>query len=192
VKTPGIYYATGQKTVLDLISMAGGLTAEGADTCVIQRISGPDQNGKREVENIAVDLHELLIKGRAELNVPVFSGDVIHVPKAGVFFVDGSVGSPGLYQLKDNITLVQALTMAKGLNYEAYRSGIKIYRDNGKPEREVIAANYDEILDGKKRDIVLQDKDIIIVGPNALKTVIKGLAGYMTFGAFSLGHGATY
>ena len=187
VKTPGIYYVTGQKSLLDLLSMAGGLIPEGADTCVIQRTSGTDQDGKRQAENIVVDLNELLINGRVELNIPVVSGDIIHVPRSGVFFVDGAVGSPGLYPLKGNITLVQALSMAKGFVYESARSGIKIYRENGKPEREVIIADYDAILAGKNRDIALQDKDIIIVGQNSFKSLIKGIAGTMNFGAFSLG-----
>src|SRR5208337_1187945 len=108
--------------------MAGGVNPEGADMCVIQRTSGSDQNGKPQAENIVVDLNELLIKGRPELNLPVFSGDIIHVPKGGVFFVDGAVSSPGLYPLKGNITLVQALSVAKGFVYESARSGIKIYR----------------------------------------------------------------
>ncbi len=187
VKNPGIYYVTGQKSLLDLLSMAGGVNPEGADSCVVQRTSGPDKNGKLQTENIVVDLNELLINGRAELNVPVTSGDIIHVPKCGVFYVDGSVSSPGLFPLKGSITLVQAISMAKGFVYESARSGIKIYRDNGKPEREVIAADYDAILAGKIRDIALQDKDIIIVGQNGFKSFIKGLAGTMNFGAFSLG-----
>ncbi len=188
VKTPGIYYVTGQKSLLDLLSMAGGLNPEGADTCVIQR-SGSDQNGKPQNENIVVDLNELLINGRSDLNIPVISGDIIHVPKCGVFFVDGAVSSPGLFPLKGKITLVQALSMAKGLNYEASRSDVKIYRDNGKPEREVITASYDAILDGKSRDIELQDKDIVIVDKSALKSILKGIAGTVDFGMFSLGKG---
>ncbi len=188
VKTPGIYFVNGPKTVLDLLSLAGGLTPEGADTCIIQRTS-VDQNGKDQSENIVVDLNALLIKGRTELNIPIFSGDVIHVPRAGVFFVDGSVGAPGLYPLKGDITLVQALSVAKGINWEASRSGIKIYRDNGQPDREVISADYDAILAGKSKDIALQDKDIIIVGQNTVKSFIKGFAGTMNFGAFSMGKG---
>ena len=189
VKTPGIYYVTGQKSLLDLLSMAGGLNPDGADTCVIQRTSAADQNGSRKSENIVVDLNELLINGRPELNIPLISGDVIHVPKSGVFFVDGSVNGPGLFPLKGKVTLVQALSMAKGFVYEASRNDIKIYRDNGKPEREVITVDYDAILDGKHRDIDLEDKDIIIVDKNGFKSLIRGIAATMNFGMFSLGKG---
>ncbi len=189
VKTPGIYYVTGQKSLLDLLSMAGGLVPEGADTCVIQRTSGSDQDGKRQIENIVVDLDQLLTNGRAELNVPLISGDIIHVPKAGVYFIDGPVANPGLFPLKGQVTLVQALSIAKGFNFEASRSNIKIYRDTGKPDREVITADYDSILAGKNRDIVLEDKDIIIIGQNGIKSFIKGFAGAMNFGAFSVGKG---
>lgn len=189
VKTPSVYYVSGQKTLLDMLSMAGGLTPEGADTCVIQRTVTSDKDGSRHTESIVVDLNELLMKGRAELNIPVEAGDLIHVPKAGVFFVDGAVGSPGLFSLKGTVTLVQALSMAKGLAYEAAHGGIRIYRDNGKPEREVITADYDSILNGKSKDVELKDKDIIIVSTSGLKSLIKGLAGTANFGMFSVGRG---
>jgi len=189
VKAPGIFYVSGQKSLLDLLSLAGGLTAEGADICIVQRTSAADQDGNRHVENIAVDINELLTNGRAELNIPVISGDIIHVPKSGVFFVDGAVASPGLFPLKGKVSLVQALSMAKGLNYEAARGDIKIYRDNGSQERELIAADYNAILDGKNQDIDLKDKDIIIVEKNGVKSFIKGIATTLNFGMFSVGKG---
>lgn len=189
VKTPSVYYVSGQKTLLDMLSMAGGLTPEGADTCIIQRTVTSGKDGSPHTESIVVDLNELLLKGRAELNIPVEAGDLIHVPKAGVFFVDGAVGSPGLFPLKGTVTLVEALSMAKGLVYDAAHGSIRIYRDNGKPEREVIKADYDSILDGKSKDVELKDKDIIIVGTSGLKSLIKGLAGTANFGMFSVGRG---
>jgi polysaccharide export outer membrane protein len=186
VKEAKAYYATGQKYLLDMLSLAGGLTPDAGSICIIQRppkIDTPDDKG----EKIVIDLDELLIKGRPELNIPVLSGDTIVVPISGIFFVDGGVKSPGEFQLKGKTTFTQAITMAKGMEWAASHSAIRIYRDSGKPEREVIAVDYDSILAGKTPDIDIRDKDVIIVSRSNFKTFLKGLAGTLNFGAFSLG-----
>jgi len=188
VKTPSVYYATGQRYLLDLLSMAGGLSPDAGDICIVQRGgSGNGSQDKQDIEKIVIDLDALLVKGNIDLNIPLFSGDVIHVPQAGIFFVDGAINSPGSFQLKGKITLAQALSMAKGLNYEATRSDIKIYRDNGKAEREVISIDYDSILNRKSPDIEIKDKDIIIVSRSGFKSFIKGIGTTLNFGIFSLG-----
>jgi polysaccharide export outer membrane protein len=188
VKNPGVYYATGQRYLLDLLSMAGGLNPEAGDICIIQRTSGTNHKDKgiEQGENLVVDLDQLLIKGNIALNIPLFSGDVIHVPKAGIFFVDGAVGGAGSFPLKAGTTLTQALSLAKGISYEAIRSEIRIYRNNGQPERELIIIDYDSILDRKSPDIEIKDKDVIIVSSSVFKRLIKGIAAGMSFGMFRL------
>ena len=191
VKEPRVYYVTGQKYLLDILSLAGGVTPNAGSVCIIQRVSAqksPD-SGKEYIERIVIDLDELLINGKAELNIAVNSGDTIHVPQSGIFFVDGGVQGPGSFPLKGKTTLTQAISLAKGMSYEAVSSDVKIYRDNGKPEREVITLSYDSILDSKEPDYEIKDKDIIIVGKSGFKAFIKGLAAGMNFGAFTLGKG---
>jgi polysaccharide export outer membrane protein len=191
VKEPRVYYVTGQKYLLDMLSLAGGVTQDAGSVCIIQRVSGktsPD-SGREYIERIVIDLDELLIKGKAELNIAVTSGDTIHVPQNGIFFVDGGVQTPGAFPLKGKTTLTQAISLAKGMTYEAISSDIKIYRDNGTPEREVINVSYDSILERKEPDFEIRDKDVIIVGKSGFKAFIKGLAAGLNFGAFSLGKG---
>jgi polysaccharide export outer membrane protein len=186
VKNPGVFYVTGQRYLLDLLSMAGGLNPDSGDICIIQRASMTNHEGIEQAENLVVDLGQLLIKGNIALNMPLFSGDVVHVPKAGIFFVDGAVESAGSFPLKGGITLTQALSLAKGLSYEAIRSDIRIYRDNGQPERELITIDYDSILDRKSPDIEIKDKDVIIVSGSGFKRFIKGVTAGLSFGMFRL------
>ncbi len=186
VKNPQVYYVAGQKYLLDMLSLSGGLSPEAGSVCIVQTMQrGASGDGSRE--KIVIDLDELLMNGQAELNIPVHSGDVIQVPKRGIFFVTGAVGQSGEFPLQGKPTITQALSMAKGLNYEASHSDIKIYRVTGKPEREVVTVDYDEILAGKVLDPEIKDKDIIIVSNNKLKSFLRGIAGTLNFGAFSLG-----
>ncbi len=63
------------------------------------------------------------------VNMPVQPGDVINVPHAGTFFVDGSVGRPGSYPLPRSRTLTQALATAGGVTVRlADYSGVVVFR----------------------------------------------------------------
>jgi len=188
VKDPKVYYATGQKYLLDMLSLAGGLTQDAGSFCIIQRTVKNDSGDKESSEKIVIDLDELLINGRADLNIPVIAGDIVQVPKSGIFFVDGAVRSPGEYQLKGkHTTFSQAISMARGLDYAALKSGIKIYRDNGGPEREIISIDYDSVLNGQSPDLPIKEKDIIIVEASGFKRFLNTLSGAANFGMFSVG-----
>ncbi|MBI5181968.1 MAG: polysaccharide biosynthesis/export family protein [Nitrospirae bacterium] len=187
VTQPQVYAVTGQKYLLDMLSMAGGLTREAGAICYILR---PQQDSERQesstTETMVIDLTELLEKGNIALNIPVFGGDVINVPKGGVVFVDGAVSKPGSMQMQGKTTLVQAIAMAGGMLYEADVSDVKIFRDNGEGFRDIITTDYDAIKDGKKDDIQLRENDIIIVPKSGVKTFLTGVLntvrGFISFG----------
>ncbi len=182
VKTPKVYYATGSTHLLDVLAMAGGLAPEAGNVCVVERVASEGKSQKQ----IVIDLTRLLGKGDISLDIPLKAGDVINVPEGGVFFVDGGVRAPGSYPIKGASTLTQAITMAKGFGFEAEKDKINIYRDNGKSKRDVIPVNYNDIINGKVKDIYLQDRDIIIVAKSGFKSLIKGISTSLSFGGFGL------
>jgi len=183
VSKPQIYNVIHQKTLLDMLSLAGGVTEDAGDICYIQR----------ENETILLNIKELLNEGKLELNIPVFPGDVINIPKGGVVFVNGSVNSPGSFVMKGGVTITQAVAMAKGFRYEAVRSQVRIYRDTGKDMKDIININYDDILAEKAPDIVLKNKDVVIVPHSGPKKFFAGFVrtfrGVLSFGGGSVGAG---
>ena len=183
VRKPKIYYATGSTHLLDVLSMAGGLSPTAGNVCIVEKFSSAGQPEHKTV----IDLDRLLSKGDIREDIPLEAGDIIDVPEGGMFFVDGAVKAPGSYHIKGATTLTQAITMAKGLSFEAIKGDIKIYRDEGKPKRKVIAVNYSDIINGKARDVKLQDKDIIIVPSNGLKKILKGISTSLSIGMFNIG-----
>ena len=188
VKDPKVYYATGQKYLLDMLSMAGGLTPDAGTVCILQRSVQADPGYQNNtLEKIVIDLNKLLIDGNADLNIPVYGGDVVHVPKSGIFFVDGAVKGSGEYNLKNKVTFTQAISMAKGLDVDASHSDIRIFRESGKPEKEVITLDYDSVLDGTEKDIEIKDKDIIIVSSSAIKRFFSKLSAGIGTGIFRVG-----
>ncbi|RJQ14287.1 MAG: hypothetical protein C4560_12595 [Nitrospiraceae bacterium] len=175
VKNPQVYNVTRQKFLLDMLSLSGGTTETAGDICYIQRGS----------ETIVINLNDLLLEGDVKLNVPVFSGDIIHVSRGGTVFVNGAVNSPGSFGMQGTVTLTQAIAMAKGLQYEAEKS-LRIYRDTGKETRDIIEVDYAAVLEEKSSDITLKDKDVVIVPKNGARTFFKGfvetLKGFISFG----------
>jgi len=185
VNNPQVYAVNGQKYLVDMLMTAGGLKEDAGLICYVMRPSQKNSAGAK-TETLVIDLNELLINGNFGLNIPVFSGDVINVPKGGVLFVDGAVNKPGVFSMKGKTTLIQAISMAQGLNPEARQSDIRIFRDNGTGERDVIHADYDGIRNGEKPDILLAENDVIIVPVSGFKNFFNGfigtIKGFITFG----------
>ncbi|MEW6002610.1 MAG: polysaccharide biosynthesis/export family protein [Nitrospirota bacterium] len=183
VDKPQVYTITGQRYLLDMLSMAGGLTKEASTICYVLR---PVNNQEQGTETLVIDLNELFEEGNLSLNIPVFNGDVINVPKGGVVFVDGAVKKPGVFKLEGRATLVQVIAMAEGLRYEANQSDIKIFREDGGAMRKVISADYDAIKEGKDSDIQIRENDIIIIPKSGVKNFLSGfintIRGFISFG----------
>lgn len=185
VEKPQVYAVTGQMYLIDMLMISGGLSKDSGSICYIMRPT-PQNKPNSRAETLVVDLDELLIKGNLGLNIPVFAGDVINIPKGGIIFVDGAVKSPGAFVMRGKTTLVQAITMAQGVNSVADLDDIRIFRDNGKGDRDVITADYEAISNGMKPDIILVENDIVIVPVNGVKNFFSGfintIRGFISFG----------
>jgi polysaccharide export outer membrane protein len=196
VEKPGIFEVAGQKTVLGMLAMAGGLKEDAGRLLFLLRPpplneddpKGAGASAQQAPLTLVIDLDELLIKGDLTLNVPTFSGDVINVPASGKVFVGGDVQKPGGFPLKGkNLTLTQAIALAEGLKPEADGSEIKIFRFSGKgKEKEVITFNYYDIVEAKAVDPYLRENDILIVPRSGVKNFWVGFRDFFRF-SFGLG-----
>jgi polysaccharide biosynthesis/export protein len=180
-----VFAVTGQRYLLDMLMMAEGISKDAGGICYVIRPLLKNNAGNRS-ETMVIDLDELLINGNLSLNIPVFAGDVINVPKGGIFFVDGSVRTPGAYNMKGKTSLTQAISMAQGVNADANLSDIRIFRETGTGDREAVIADYDAIRTGKEADILIAENDIIIVPQSGIKNFFNGfistLKGFISFG----------
>ncbi len=99
--------------------------------------------------------------------------------------VDGAVKNPGVISLKGEMTLVQVIASAGGLNEMGTPSGVYILRKvDGK--KMVARFDLDEIRKGKKEDPLLRAGDIVMVDESGGKVALRGLEKAMRFtGLFS-------
>ncbi|MGQ9645845.1 MAG: polysaccharide biosynthesis/export family protein [Thermodesulfobacteriota bacterium] len=199
VEKPGIYDVMGQKTVLEGLSLAGGLKEDAGQLLFLIRpppsdeetSKNPEASGERMPETLVIDLEELLVKGNLSLNLPLKHGDVINVSFSGKVFVGGEVNRPGGFYLKGRrMTVSQAIAMAEGLKPKANASGTVIFRYGQGDEEEVLPVDVNAIHKGESKDVYLRENDIVIVpksGAKAflieLRETLKGIFGL----GFSLG-----
>jgi polysaccharide export outer membrane protein len=163
VENPGMYELIGRLTLLQMISKAGGFKESVSNQIFVLR-----EGEKGATESIAIDLDDLMVNGNPKLNILLQPNDVINVPvdKLMSVYVFGAVRNPGKIEVKmsKRITLLQAVGNAGGLADGAKQSGIRLKRIDRRTGKETeMKVNLGDIIKGKKRDIELQEGDVIIV-----------------------------
>ncbi len=184
VREPGSYEILGKETILGVLARAKGLTDRAGTSVYLTRVK---EDGRRE--SYVVYLNDLLLNDNPQINLTVEPGDVIYVPEAGSVFVEGAVGRPGAYSIKEGISTVsQSITMAGGLASFANSRDVKLVRYLGKGQREVIPLNLAAIRKGEAEDPLLKDRDAVIVGVSVTKRILAGLRLNYLYGLLGIGY----
>lgn len=168
VKNPGTYDYMARQRLLDVLALAGGLTDKAGPYVQVRR-SGATTD-QRNV--YMVDLEKLIHEGAVQLNLTINGGDVVFVPEAGLFFVDGAVRRPGSYPIKSKITLREALLVAGGLAPYAEKNLVTIIRDGGVQGRKVIRLNLE--TDPGAAETKIKDHDVIVAKDSAWGKMVHG------------------
>ena len=84
--------------------------------------------------------------------------------------VDGSVRDPGLFPVTGNLTLIQAIAMAKGTDENANPRRVAIFRQIG-GQRMAAAFDLVSIRRGEAEDPKIYSGDIIVVDGSRVKSV---------------------
>ncbi len=104
------------------------------------------------------------IETRISLYVPnpVLNVEVRQV-NSMLIYVIGRVNAPGKFVIYSNVNVLQALSMAGGLNAFAKRDKIKIFREEDGQTR-IFNFRYDDVVDGNmlEQNIKLQRGDVVV------------------------------
>jgi len=162
VKRPGSYEMLGRKTLLEMLSLAGGLDKDLGRQIIIFR---GRQDGS--TERISSDLERLVYEADPALNVIVEAGDIIYVPAVERIriFVTGAVRQPDVYEVPrdEPMTVLRAVTLAGGTTDRAARKRVQILRTDPGGNRVTLNVNLRQIQRGKADDPLLQKGDIVLV-----------------------------
>jgi polysaccharide export outer membrane protein len=161
VTSPGNLNYPGRLTLLEALTLAGGLSGSQGETVQILRRAA---NGL--TDQVTISLDELLVRAEPAVNIPIFANDLINVPPAQevTVYLLGEVASPGAITFKSNerITLLAALAHAGGLTERASNK-IRIQRRGAGGEVEEKVIRYQRLIAGEVPDPELQPGDVVIV-----------------------------
>jgi polysaccharide biosynthesis/export protein len=100
--------------------------------------------------------------------------------------VDGAVKKPGIFPTTGDVSLLQAIALAEGLNELADPSGILLFRT---VDNKRMAARFDlkAIRTGRVQDPILQAGDIVMVDQSAARTTLNDVKNVLPLsGLFQL------
>ena len=187
VQKPGVIELTGPKTVTDVLAMAGGVSDKaGTQVHIYRQVATGRESHVIDLSVLASNAALINADNVSLITMPVQPGDVINVPAAGTFFVDGAVKKPGPYALGRRYSLTQALATAGGMETEVSSSDVTIFRRKGAGGMESIPIDYDAVLAGSTVDPQIQPDDVIIVPMSGVKYLVKRFIGNL-IGGVSIG-----
>ncbi len=150
VNRPGKHNLERVSRVTDVLALAGGIAADGADTVTLVRT----RDGKPEYRDI--DVIALFQPGGEASNEVVQDGDIINVSRQPMFYIYGEVNRPGAFRLEQNMNVVQALSMGGGVNARGTQRGIRIMRRDASGVMQQLDA---QLSDPVKKDDVIYVKE---------------------------------
>jgi polysaccharide export outer membrane protein len=184
VEKPGLYQLTGPRTLIEVISLAGGFARTGVAPgryLYVSRRGGfgslAPAEGIRLVapDKLEISIDKLLYSRDSAVNIMVKPLDIITVTKAEIVYVVGAVKKAGGFVLGDKrqLTVLQALALAEGLGPNAAKRDAKIIHTDDDGKRTEVAVNLEKILKGKGADPELSANDILFVPDSAAKAGLK-------------------
>lgn len=167
VSNPGLVNFTGQGTLLEALSLAGGLptVAEEAFLSRAMIFRGNDMV-------IWVDLKEILTNGNIAMNPKLRNNDIVFIPESDdeLVYVMGEVKSPGALKLKTELTLFDAVMASGGPTPDAKLAKVYLIRQqDGRGYVQQIRVDKFLQKGDFRQDYMLEDGDIVYVSTKALE-----------------------
>ncbi|OMH40706.1 SLBB domain-containing protein [Desulfurobacterium indicum] len=155
VRNPGAVIVTCANTVIDAITMAGGIKGTGSLRNVVIRRTTP-----KGIKTIHIDFYKLLLEGKP-INIRLKDGDVVFIPPIKkVAGIGGGVRRPAIYELKGKETLKDLIKMAGGVLSSAYKYKVIIQRYKNNEFLEVVEGS---LSDKRFMSQPLHGGDLVII-----------------------------
>lgn len=170
---PGKYYLQGTKTMLDLLTEAGGFTPRASGEVIVSRLDGEQPslfmtedygNSGNAPIRIFLTADQPPSQQKEALSFPLRNGDIVTATSTQFFFISGEVKRPGSYPVTAGLTVLKAVSVAGGLSKFGAKGKVEILRKNPDGSSDRIKVDLGDIENGKKPDVPLRSEDIIKVG----------------------------
>lgn len=160
---PGTYLLEGRTTVLDAVARAKGIRTGYFRNSTAEMADFRNAMLTRGGRVVPVDFEALFKRGDAAQNVELRNGDILSIPSSLVrnVYVLGEVNFPRTVGFVASLTLMQALTEARGLRGGSDGRIVVVRGSLARPEARVV--RFESILAGKHPNLALAPGDIVYV-----------------------------
>ena len=182
VNNPGVIQLQGHRTLIEMISLAGGFKQDAGNTIQLTRrleyggLPGGnaivDKSGG--VSSAQVNINSLISGRIPAANILILPQDIISIPQTDLIYVTGSVHKPGGFPIgmHPGISILQAVSLAEGLSSVAAPQRALVLRvRQDSTSKEEIPVDLRRMLAGKSKDLELQSGDILFVPDSTSKKV---------------------
>ena len=188
VNNPGVRSISEPQHLIDIVSMAGGLSKDAGSKVIITRqarwgqlpLSQSSMDASGSFSTGSVKLDDLLASKDPRENVLVYPGDIISIPRAEIVYVLGTVKKAGGFPLatKDSMSLLHTLSLAEGFDKDAAPGKARILRPavGGEGQVKEIPVNLSKIIKGQDPDVPLYPNDILFVPSSITKITARRTA----------------
>jgi polysaccharide biosynthesis/export protein len=181
VVSPGVKDIGSKKTLLELISMCGGLKAEASPTV---RITRKIERGRLPLANAADDATGKFSVGEVNIksaetnpseNIDILEDDLVTVGIAPLVYVTGDVEKQGALRAENGgISILKAILDAGGMTKTANPRKAKILRPILAGTRQTeFDIDIQAIKDGRAPDQMLRPDDVLFIPGSARKDIIS-------------------
>ncbi len=156
---PGVYQVLGRRTFLSVLSEAGGITPTAANEAKVERT-----DGSISTVTLSRDPDVSLAN-----DIELYPGDKVIVARAGIVYVLGDVYRAGGYVMQNggNLTILEAVAMASGVQSTAALNSAKLIRKQPSGFVKLVPIALKRIMEGKESDQQMQAEDILFI-PNSM------------------------
>ena len=167
VTRPGVYPYTLHHRLLDLLSVASGLSPSAGRLVNVYHRSAPETAIPMVLDPGGTDT-------AVDHNPELAPGDTVQVSRAGLVYVIGDVVRPGGFAVDpaQGLTVVQALSLAWGPTLNAASGKALLIREE-KGGRTLTSLNLRRMMHGQDPDQPIHDRDILFVPDSAAKNLIN-------------------
>lgn len=178
VSKPGVYSLQRRTTVVEALSLAGGLLPNAGNTVTIVRgRASAESTGTAPGSIQILNLNRLVTGKDLDANVEVQNGDIVSVSSSDLVYVVGAVTKPGGFVLAEpstGMSVVQAIAMAQGFtSVAATHRGLVIRQSSSDSARQLVQVDVAEMMSGKVTDVQLAPNDILYIPESGTKKTLK-------------------
>lgn len=156
IKKPGIYELLPTETLSDLIAYSGGFSDD-----AYQMSAKVFQKGSVElnVKNVPQSVYENYVPNNAD---SIVFGQILNRYSNRVS-ISGAVFRPGVFELKEGLTLLKLISEASGLRDDALLSRGYIKRIKPDLTKQTVSFDLNKVKAGLDSDILLQREDEVVI-----------------------------